>query len=102
MNRYNQGFGGFGPMEQCNDGKWVKFDDAQKDIQELKGEISQLEISRDEWYERALSEMEDWTNESVDHIQTKSKLMDITSLFYGSVAVNVILVALLTAHGVWG
>jgi hypothetical protein len=32
MKRYNQGFGKFGPMEQCNDGEWVKYDDAARAI----------------------------------------------------------------------
>lgn len=27
MNRYNQGFGKFGPMEQCKDGLWIKYKD---------------------------------------------------------------------------
>lgn len=27
VKRYNQGFGSFGPMEQCNGGKWVKYED---------------------------------------------------------------------------
>jgi len=30
MKRYNQGFGKFGPMEQCKDGEWVKYWDAIK------------------------------------------------------------------------
>ena len=28
MRRYNQGFGKVGPMEQCSDGEWVKYEDA--------------------------------------------------------------------------
>lgn len=28
--RYNPGFKGFGPMEQCADGKWVRFVDAYR------------------------------------------------------------------------
>lgn len=27
MNRYNQGFWKFGPMEQCKDGVWAKYAD---------------------------------------------------------------------------
>ena len=27
MKRYNQGFVKFGPMEQCDDGEWVKYED---------------------------------------------------------------------------
>ena len=27
MKRYTQGFKKFGPMEQCNDGEWVRFED---------------------------------------------------------------------------
>jgi hypothetical protein len=27
IQRYNQGFGGFGPLEKCNDGKLVKYED---------------------------------------------------------------------------
>jgi len=30
MNRYNQGFWKFGPMEQCNDGIWGKYADFLK------------------------------------------------------------------------
>ena len=27
IQRYTQGFGGFGPLEKCNDGKLVKYED---------------------------------------------------------------------------
>ena len=36
MNRYNQGFGGFGPMEQSSDGKWVKYEDHVSNIHEIE------------------------------------------------------------------
>lgn len=34
MQKYNQGFGCFGPMEKCDSGKWVKAEDAEKAIAE--------------------------------------------------------------------
>ena len=40
MDRFNQGFGGFGPMEQCADGKWVKYEEAEKTIDDLMELIS--------------------------------------------------------------
>lgn len=29
VNRYNPGFGSFGPMEQCNTGEWVRWKDVE-------------------------------------------------------------------------
>lgn len=46
MKRYNQGFGKFGPMEQCEDGEWVRFEDAD----------AELEIQEEVCYERFLNE----------------------------------------------
>lgn len=34
MKRYNQGFGKFGPMEQCNSGEWMKYKDAEDVVHE--------------------------------------------------------------------
>lgn len=42
MIRYNQGFGKVGPMEQCSDGEWVKYQDAEEVIEELKESITNL------------------------------------------------------------
>lgn len=42
IKRYNQGFGNFGPMEQCNDGKWVKADDVLPKLTSLDKEFSEL------------------------------------------------------------
>lgn len=46
MKRYNQGFGKFGPMEQCEDGEWVRFEDAD----------AELEIQEEVCYERFINE----------------------------------------------
>lgn len=46
MKRYNQGFGKFGPMEQCEDGEWVRFEDAD----------AELEIQEEVCYERFVNE----------------------------------------------
>jgi hypothetical protein len=32
MQRYNQGFKWFGPMEQCKDGEWCKVEDSEKKV----------------------------------------------------------------------
>lgn len=37
--RYNQGFGKFGPMEKCNTGEWVKVNDVLPEIADLKTAI---------------------------------------------------------------
>lgn len=36
IQRYNQGFGCFGPMEKCKDGKWEKVEDAHRKISALE------------------------------------------------------------------
>lgn len=36
INRYRQGFYKFGPMEQCNDGDWVKYDDFEEKIYNMR------------------------------------------------------------------
>jgi len=38
MKRYNQGFYKFGPMEQCSDGEWAKYEDLIKEMDEFKNE----------------------------------------------------------------
>ena len=49
MKRYNQGFGGFGPMEQCDDGKWVKYEDYEQEIDAYVEDLSKFyENSREE------------------------------------------------------
>jgi hypothetical protein len=51
MNRYNQGFGKFGPMEQVWNGKWVKHEDVvllEKTIKELRQQNSTLECITDD------------------------------------------------------
>jgi F0F1-type ATP synthase assembly protein I len=42
MKRYNQGFGKFGPMEQCNDGEWVRYEDSERVINNLRDDIRNL------------------------------------------------------------
>jgi len=52
MNRYNQGFWKFGPMEQCNDGIWGKYADFLKvlrlAVSMKNSHITQLEAELDE------------------------------------------------------
>ena len=60
MKRYNQGFGGFGPMEQCDDGKWVKYEDYDKEIDAYSEDLSKFyEESRQELIRSWESEI-DW------------------------------------------
>lgn len=50
MNRYNQGFGKFGPMEQTWNGKWVKHEDVvvlEQLLKEYQQKNSKLECSKD-------------------------------------------------------
>jgi hypothetical protein len=49
MDRYNQGFKYFGPMEQCKDGEWVKYDDVLDYGAEWYEYTSRLEDNRDSW-----------------------------------------------------
>ena len=49
MKRYNQGFGGFGIMEQCDDGKWVKYEEYEQEIDAYTEDLSKFyEESREE------------------------------------------------------
>lgn len=48
INRYNQGFGGFGPLEQCKDGKLVKYNDVIGIIDAYKNRVWQLNNLIDE------------------------------------------------------
>ena len=49
MKRYNQGFGKFGPMEQCDNGKWVKYEDYEQEIDAYVEDLSKFyENSREE------------------------------------------------------
>jgi len=42
IKRYTQGFGYFGPMEQSNDGKWVKCEDHENRVDSLKQQYREL------------------------------------------------------------
>lgn len=42
MQKYNQGFGCFGPMEKCDGGKWVKSEDAEREIGRIKAERGEM------------------------------------------------------------
>ena len=35
MKRYNQGFLKFGPMEQCDDGEWIKYEGHEKVVKDF-------------------------------------------------------------------
>lgn len=46
MNRYNQGFYKFGPMEQTSNGKWVKHEDVvplENVVKDLRKQVASLE-----------------------------------------------------------
>jgi len=67
MNRYTQGFIKFGPMEQCNDGKWIEYAEHEKVIESIEGKIKNLEkmsISADEHNRKLLKIIDD----SIDKI----------------------------------
>ena len=69
MKRYNQGFGGFGPMEQSDDGKWVKYEDYDKEIDAYTEDLSKF-------YEESSEELiRTWESE------IGWKTIAITSLF---------------------
>jgi len=54
MERYNQGFGKFGPMEQCKDGEWVRYEDAEKEFDELKELFVKANDSVEDYWEEKL------------------------------------------------
>ncbi|MFZ2172378.1 MAG: hypothetical protein WAW61_22420 [Methylococcaceae bacterium] len=39
IQRYNQGFGGFGTLEKCSDGKLVKYSDHEAELSKCEGEF---------------------------------------------------------------
>ena len=49
MNRYNQGFKYFGPMEQSDDGDWVKYDDMVDYCNQWIKWGEDMEANRDGW-----------------------------------------------------
>ncbi len=49
MNRYNQGFKYFGPMEQNDDGDWVKYDDMVDYCDQWIKWGEDMEANRDGW-----------------------------------------------------
>ena len=42
IKRYTQGFGYFGPMEQSDDGKWVKYEDYEDRVDSLTRQCNEL------------------------------------------------------------
>ena len=80
MNRYNQGFGKFGPMEQEWNGKWVKHEDVvplEKTIKELRQQNSKLECEID--------------NMKIKNLNMLNKCQDNFALLCMSALVNVAL-----------
>ncbi len=78
---YNQGFGKFGPMEQCDTGEWVKWDDiepflrtaelrvqtAMETEKELSAEIENLNMRVDLWKRDYYTEL-DISSEMQKHL----------------------------------
>jgi hypothetical protein len=58
MLRYNQGFKRLGPMEQCSDGEWVRWDDVKSHIQVRDQSWQQIIDSYREQQESVLSSAE--------------------------------------------
>lgn len=59
MDRFNQGFGGFGIMEQCDDGKWVKAEEAFEIIDALDAQLEEKFAAAMDWqrfYEKTLND----------------------------------------------
>lgn len=48
FNRYNQGFGKFGPLEQCDDGKLMYVTDHEKIVDEFLDDFDKLVDAHDE------------------------------------------------------
>jgi len=44
MKRYNQGFGKFGPMEQCKDGEWIRYEYYEKLHKKYSNALNKIEI----------------------------------------------------------
>lgn len=53
MKRYNQGFAKFGPMEQCDDGEWVKYEDVIETSDKWNKYSEELNCDRIDWMMKA-------------------------------------------------
>lgn len=68
IQRYNQGFGGFGPLEKCDDGKLVKYAD-------LEVELSRCEVEFD-YFLNEIKECDDsilYKNHEISELKRKIK-----------------------------
>lgn len=80
MNRYNQGFGKFGPMEQEWNGKWVKYEDVIPLENTIK-ELRQQNASLDHTIDVIETKCWDWRNKSENWF----------ALFCSSMIINAVL-----------
>ena len=109
IQRYNQGFYGFGPLEKCNTGKLVKFEDADKKAHEYQLWISDLRAE----FLKERAEILNKNNEQEREINNKSveinslnrekyhlnvKLIDSRTLLFCSVITNIVFFAVFVMH----
>ncbi len=54
IQRYNQGFGKFGPMEKCNSGEWCKYNDAMEENESIQSTLWKLFDKEFHWWQRTV------------------------------------------------
>jgi hypothetical protein len=74
---YNQGFLKFGPMEQCDSGEWVRWDDVEPFLEaaELRVETAiEMENKAARSRDRAYAEAESWKDKYFAEYDTNTDL----------------------------
>lgn len=54
FDKFNQGFGKFGPMEQCDDGEWMRVEDHEKVLEQYVS---------NEYHKLCVDTWRDWCND---------------------------------------
>ena len=82
MKRYDQGFGKFGPMEQCDKGEWVRYEEVRDNLNKISELYSDL-------HRNLLNE---WSEECIKNAGLEADLICYRTGFWAIAAALVVIV----------
>ena len=101
---YNQGFLKFGPMEQCDSGEWVRWEEVEPFLKaaELRVQTAmETERAFRDMNRLAIENADGWRDLYRDAVKSEKLLFKLNNIWRGiSVALTVVIGALIL-HGVW-
>ena len=95
IQRYSQGFGGFGPLEKCNDGKLVKFEDHQRYITIANDKYSRAYEDSVDWMNLSSKHKLEFIKKDTENLELKCKLIDLKFACFFTSFVSLCLLAII-------